>query len=394
MFTDYFFPELGGIQDSIAITSRALGARGHAVDIHAPRYGARDYRLVGTPVRELDLGANVRIRRRMSLPFPSSTRQSRAALPSALGLAACAGRARPDVIHTHSFFGVGLEALLAGAFLGIPVIGTNHTTIAGFGPHIPVRVDRAAAYVLWYYNRCDHVTAPSRSVFEELGQDRLRPPHQVVSNPIDTGLFRPARNDEREAGLARFDQLGPVTGPIIAYAGRLGPEKNIDVLLRAMAVLRGQGVPADLVIAGHGAHEPNLRTLAVELGIAQYVRFVGTLAASELALLLRISEIFALMSTSETQSMALLQAMSSGVPVVAANTRALPEFVCRSNGVLVDPGDVAGLAAALAELLAAPALRRDLGSAGRRFAERYGVETVIDEWEALYRSVLNGRSTA
>ena len=133
MFTDYFFPELGGIQDSIAIASRALGARGHAVDIHAPRYGARDYRLVGAEARELDLGANVRIRRRMSLPFPSSTRQSRAALPSPASLVAYAVRARPDIIHTHSFFGVWLEALLAGAFLGIPVIGTNHTTIAGFG---------------------------------------------------------------------------------------------------------------------------------------------------------------------------------------------------------------------------------------------------------------------
>jgi len=398
VFTDYFFPELGGIQDSIAITSRALGLRGHAVDIHAPRYGAQDYRLVGAEVRDPELGANVRIRRRMSLPFPSSTRQSRAALPSPVALAACAGRRRPDVIHTHSFFGMGLEALLTGTFLGIPVIGTNHTTIAGFGPHIPVRVDRAAAYVMWYYNRCDHVTAPSLSVFEELGLDRLRPPHQVVSNPIDTGLFRPARDDERQAGLAWFAQsgpvTGPVTGPIITYAGRLGSEKNIDVLLRAMAVLRDQGVAGDLVIAGHGAHEPVLRALAVELGIAQHVRFVGTLAAAELALLLQISDIFTMMSTSETQSMALLQAMASGVAVVAANTRALPESVCPANGILVDPGDLAGLAVALAGLLAAPDLRRRLGSAGRRFAERYGVETVVDEWEALYCSVLNGRSTA
>jgi 1,2-diacylglycerol 3-alpha-glucosyltransferase len=394
MFTDYFFPELGGIQDSIAITSRALGTRGHAVDIHAPRYGTRDYRLVGAQVSELDLGANVRIHRRMSLPFPSSTRQSRAALPSPVAWAAYTGLARPDVIHTHSFFGVGLEALFAGAVLGIPVIGTNHTTIAGFGPHIPVRVDRAAAYVMWYYNRCDHVTAPSRSVFDELGLDRLRRPRQVISNPIDTELFRPARNDEREAGLAQFARSGPITGPIITYAGRLGPEKNIGVLLRAMAILRGHGVSADLMLAGHGAHGPVLRALAEELGIGGHVRFVGTLAAAELARLLRISDVFAMMSTSETQSMALLQAMASGVPVVAANTRALPEFVSPANGVLVDPDDPAGLAAVLAELLAVPDQRRRLGSAGRLLAERYGIETVTDQWDVLYRSVLNGRTTA
>jgi glycosyltransferase involved in cell wall biosynthesis len=100
------------------------------------------------------------------------------------------------------------------------------------------------------------------------------------------------------------------------------------------------------------------------------------------------------MSTSETQSMALLQAMASGVPVVAANTRALPEFVSPDNGALVEPNDSVRLAAVLGELLAAPGLRRRMGAAGRIVAEKYGVETVADEWEALYRSVLNGRSIA
>ena len=175
MFTDYFFPELGGIQDSVATISRCPGPSRAQVDIHAPRYGDGDYRRIGAAVRERDLGANVRVHRRASLPFPSSTRQSRAALPSPHRLGGAGGRARPDVIHAHSFFGIGLEALLNGACLGIPVIGTNHTTIAGFGPHMPVRVEWAAAYVMWFYNRCDYVTAPSRSVFEELGMTRLRP---------------------------------------------------------------------------------------------------------------------------------------------------------------------------------------------------------------------------
>jgi glycosyltransferase involved in cell wall biosynthesis len=389
MFTDYFYPELGGIQDSIATISRALGRRGHQVAIYAPRYAAPDYRRIGAEVRERDLGANVRVRRRASLPFPSSTRQSRAALPSPVGWAALR-RTRPDVIHTHSFFGIGLEALLNGACLGIPVIGTNHWTIAGFGPHIPVSVDRAAAYVMWYYNRCGYVTAPSRSVFEELGTARLRRPHRVVSNPIDIDLFTPARADERDALRARFG----LDGPTITYAGRLGAEKNIEVLLRAVAQLRDFGVTAELAIAGHGSHEPILRALAAELGIVRHVRFFGTLAQEDLARLLRISDTFTIMSTSETQSMVLLQAMASGVPVVAADTRALPEFVGPANGVLVDPHDPVALARVLGDLLASPERRRQFGFAGRQSAERYGVELVADEWEALYRSMLDGSSAA
>jgi 1,2-diacylglycerol 3-alpha-glucosyltransferase len=390
MFTDYFFPELGGIQDSIATISRALGLRGYQVDIYAPAYGAADYRRIGAPVRERDLGERVRVRRRPSVPFPSSTRQSRAALPSPIGPAALAKRGRPDVIHVHSFFGIGLEALLNGRFLKIPVIGTNHTTVAGFRGHMPVSVARAAAYVTWFYNHCAYVTAPSRSVFEELGLAKLRRPHGVVSNPIDTRLFTPLPAGERDALRARFG----LAGPTITYAGRLGPEKNIEVLLHAVAALRHRGVVTELAIAGHGSHEPLLRTLAAELGIDGVVRFMGTLPQRNLAQLLQISDTFAMMSTSETQSMVLLQAMASGVPVVAAASRALPEFVGPGNGILVDPDDPAGLARVLEDLLAAPERRLRLGSGGRMSAEKFAVETVTDEWETLYRSVLQGSVAA
>jgi glycosyltransferase involved in cell wall biosynthesis len=390
VFTDYFFPELGGIQDSIATISRALGARGHHVDIFAPRYGARDYARIGAAPVERDLGANVRIRRRASLPFPSSTRQSRAAAPSLLGWTQLTLQDRPDVIHVHSFFGIGLEALLNGAMLKIPVVGTNHTTIAGFAGHIPVSVARASAFVLWFYNRCQYVTAPSRSVFDELGVGALYPPRSVISNPIDTGLFKPADGDARAALRARFG----LSGPVITYAGRLAPEKNITVLLQAVALLKQHGIIAQLAIAGHGSHEAILRDLADELTIVGQVKFLGTLAQQDLTVLLQASDIFAIMSTSETQSMVLLQAMACGLPVIGANTRALPDFIGPDNGLLADPHDPADISAAMAHLLADPARRQTMGEAGRQRAARFGVDAVADEWERLYERVLDGRKGA
>ena len=390
IFTDYFFPELGGIQDSIATTSRSLGARGYRVDIYAPRYAPKDFRRIGTAVFEPDLGPNVRVRRRPSLSFPSSTKQSRAALVSPFGWAALAGRDRPDVIHAQSFFGVGLEALLNSTLLRLPVIGTNHTTIAGFGPHIPLSVKKASAYVAWFYNRCDYVTAPSRSVLEELEEAGMYREGVIVSNPIDIALFRPYRDGEVAALRAQFG----LSNPTITYAGRLGPEKNIEVLLHALAKLRDRGVAADLAIAGHGSHEQVLQALAGDLRLGPKVKFVGTLSQGDLARLLRISDVFAIMSTSETQSMVLLQAMASGVPVVAARARALPEFVGPANGVLVDPHDTACLADAFERLLASSGRRRQLGLAGRQFAQQFSVETVTDEWESLYRSVLHRKQAA
>ena len=180
----------------------------------------RDYRRIGAAVRERDLGANVRVRRRAVAAVP----KLHPAVPRGVALADRLGgagvrRAKPDVIHAHSFFGIGLEALLNGACLGIPVIGTNHTTIAGFGPHIPVSVDRGGAYVMWFYNRCDYVTAPSRSVFDELGTARLCRPHR---RRLQSDRHRPvhARRAPKNATALRA-RFG-LRGPTITYAGRLG----------------------------------------------------------------------------------------------------------------------------------------------------------------------------
>jgi glycosyltransferase involved in cell wall biosynthesis len=88
---------------------------------------------------------------------------------------------------------------------------------------------------MWFHNRCDYVTAPSHSVFAEPGLARLRRPHCVISNQIDTALFRPVCAGERQALKARFG----LTGPTVTYAGRLGPEKIIEVLLQVVALLKG-----------------------------------------------------------------------------------------------------------------------------------------------------------
>jgi glycosyltransferase involved in cell wall biosynthesis len=212
----------------------------------------------------------------------------------------------------------------------------------------------------------------------------------VVSNPIDTDLFVPADASQIPALRQRFG----LSGPVLTYAGRLAPEKNITVLLHAVALLKNHGVPVELAIAGHGSHEHILRALAADLRIAPQVKFLGTLPQQDLTLLLHASDGFAIMSTSETQSMVLLQAMACGLPVIGANTRALPEFIGPDNGLLADPHDPAAIAAAMAHLLADPARRHAMGAAGRLRALRCGAEAITAEWENIYAAVLHGRKPA
>ncbi len=384
VFTDSFHPELGGIQDSIVSTARALGERGHQVVIYAPRAAPQDYRVAGLPAREVELGDQVRVRRLFAVPVPGSTGQSRLLLPTGRRWRELAPW-RPDVLHTHTFLGAGWEALNAARHLRIPLVGTNHWAVGEFSMYVPFAARlfarRSIAAVTRYYNRCTFVTGPSRSVLDEMLSAGLHPPCRVVSNPIDTALFRPATPAQR-CVLKRALGFSDAT---ILYAGRLAIEKNIDVLIRALARVAPQIPTAMLALAGHGTARDRLEQLARELGVAHQVRFLGTLDKTALADAYRAADVFALASTSETQSMVLLQAMSSGLPAVGARWRALPEYITDGTGLLAEPGNHEDFAAQLVTVLRQqPWLRTRMGEDAARAAQRCAISEVVAAWEEIY----------
>src|SRR5258708_25177822 len=161
IFSDNFYPELGGIQDSIFSLAKELARNKHQVDFYVPKATAQDYKVAGLRFSELNLGKNVTVHRLYSLPYPSPTKQSRFVFPTGLRWMELEKR-RPDIIHTQTFFGVGLEAILASRMLKIPIIGTDHWAITEFSHYSPFRREifswYSLQYVSWYYNRCDFVT--------------------------------------------------------------------------------------------------------------------------------------------------------------------------------------------------------------------------------------------
>lgn len=388
VFTDSFYPELGGIQDSVLSLTRALGERGHEIVIYAPAPGQKDYALAGLPVREADLGGNVSVRRIFSLPVPSSTGQSRLLLPNGQRWRELASF-RPDLIHTHTFLGAGWEALRAAKHLGRPLIGTNHWAIGEFSAYTPFSAAFFARSsikaVTWYYNRCALVSGPSRSVVDEMRAFGLRKPYAIVSNPIDTCLFRPGTPAEKASLKSR---LG-FSKTTIIYAGRLAIEKNIDVLIRAIALLKRDVPDVMLALAGHGTARSRLERLAHELGVAHRVKFLGTLDKAKLADAYRAADVFAIASTSETQSMVLLQAMSSGLPAVGARWRALTEYIPSAAGFVAEPGSPDDFAAKLAIILGQPSLQKSLGENAARIAQRFSIDNVAKMWEEIYASTIS-----
>lgn len=386
IFSDNFYPEISGIVDSITTTAKELASRGHYVRFCVPRYSAANFKKAGKDFTEINLGENISIDRLPAIPVPTSTKQGRFAIPLS-SYAKSLAAFKPDVIHTQLFFGAGLEALMVKRKLHVPLLGTNHTAISEFVKQTPIgfpAVERAMLkYVSWYYNHCEFVTAPSQSVFTEMEQYGFRKPHQVLSNPIDTDTFSPIKTSEEREALQREFKLSDFA---IIYAGRLAPEKNIDVVLRAVAEAKTVIPNISFALAGHGAAETELKKLTQTLGLEKIVTFTGTLNAATLAKLYRAGNVFAIASTSETQSMVLMQAMASGIPVVGVNARALPEYIRPENGYIVAPGDFKHMAKNFITLAQDRSKAEAMGRAGRTHALQFSTKAIADAWENIYRN--------
>ncbi len=383
IFSDNFYPELGGIQDSILTLSRSLALRGHRVTLCVPSFSRRDCEIAKLPYRELHLGPRIEIRRFASFHFPSSTRQSRCVVPAFRRWRAL----KPygiDLIHTQTFFGVGLEALSAAKHLGVPLIGTNHTEPSAFDDYVPIgkQVFRSLSMkaVNTYYNKCNVVLAPSETLRADMMAHGLTVPSDVLSNPIDTELFSPGGG---RAALKKKFGLGAQS---MVFAGRLGIEKNIDVLIRAFALLSPKHPELTLAIAGHGSHQRALRALGKKLGIDQGMLFLGTLSSPDLAGLMQASDIFCIASTSETQSMTVLQAMSTGIPAIGVDMQALPEYIKHErHGLIVPPGNPEAFAKAAEELLNDDSKRLAFGeNASRWVRSNFSISAVTDKAERIY----------
>jgi glycosyltransferase involved in cell wall biosynthesis len=383
IFSDNFYPELSGITDSIILLAKRLAKLGHEICFFVPSYSLRNYQILNLSKKELRLGRKVNIKRFFSLPAPFAGLQSRLVLPEFSGN--IFKKFKPDIIHSQLFFGAGLEGLIRAKLNKLPLVGTNHTAISEFVKFVPFNskiFERISLkYAAWYYNHCDFVTAPSRSVFSEMSQYGFKRPGQVISNPVDTALFHPTSD---KAQVKKQFGLGNNT---IVYAGRLAPEKNIETVIRAVMLASQKVSDIDLAIAGSGKSESELRQLVDKLGVKNKIKFLGTLSQQELVKLYQASEIFTIASTSETQSLVLMQALACGLPAVVVDARALPEYVNGQNGYVVKADDCRAMADKLILLLENPDLRQKLGQGACNFVQQFSAANIAKVWEKVYERI-------
>jgi glycosyltransferase involved in cell wall biosynthesis len=355
--------ETGGMETMTAALAQALAARGHRVGITClEREGelAEGLRRAGIPVAFVPCPGTSPILR----PHP--------------GLRAHFAAREPNVVHAHN--GVWAKAALAARAAGVTAI--MHTA-HGFSLGEPWFGD---ALRWWAGLRTDIVVAVSAPLCEHLIRKARIPASRVatVINGIDTIRFAPAG----KSGILREALgIGPDI-PLMGCVARLDPIKNHALLLEAMALLARQVPDIRLALVGDGPLREPLREQAEALGLGGRVLLAGTLADTAPAD--RDLDVFVLPSVSEGTSISILEAMASGIPVVATavggTARLLDGGAC---GTLVPSGDAAAMAEAIRSLLTDQGARARMAQSAReRILMEFGHAAMVRAYEKLYRQAV------
>jgi glycosyltransferase involved in cell wall biosynthesis len=310
-------------------------------------------------------------------------------LQATLRLAQLIRRLRPDILHTHTAK-AGAVGRMAAALVGDArppiVVHTFHGHVLRgyFGPRLSYGFRLLER---WLAKRTDALVAVSPEVRDELVRLGVGPAGKfhVVRVGIELG-GRVAGVDGRAETRRRLGIAGESF--TVGWVGRMtGVKRTSDVLL-AFKRLRERGVDAFLCMIGDGPEREQLERRAHELGIMKRTLFLGY--QEEVAPYYAALDAMILPSGNEGTPVSAIEALAAGRPVVATRVGGLPDVVREGeDGFLVAPGDVDELAERLEQLAGDDELRRRMGEAGReRVLPRYSVERLIDDVDALYRSLL------
>lgn len=368
-FTEVYRPVVNGVVESVDSLAGGLRSRGHEVYCFAPQMpGAEDS---SSPVFRMP-----------SLPLPTNT-------PYRLTLPLVSRRnvnniiKRLHVIHVHSMFVTGWTGLRYARRYGIPIVYTYHTQLEAYAHYVPFEphATRFAATQLTrtFGNVVDAVIVPTPAMAKHVRDAGVETRIEIIPSGIDVDRFGEGRRDEElraYAGARDGDRL-------VLFVSRLAREKNVDVLLRALAAVADASLK--LVIAGDGPARDELEALARELGVGERVRFLGGVAREQLPDLYASADAFAFPSTTETQGLVQAEALAAGAYVIAADVPSNRDVV-GAAGRFVAP-TVEGFASALAGLQRpAPSVASHARAAASGFSIAHQVDRVLAVYESLLGS--------
>lgn len=363
LFTDAYLPSPNGVATSIYLLKRELRRMGHEAWVMAPEipdYDPSEEWVVRVP----------------SVPYPFFEGQ-RLALPSSRLLPT-----KFEIFHSHSPLFIGIWGAQLAHRRHLPHVSTFHTHLEKYAHYVPgvatleKYIGLMTSYSTLFYNRADVVIAPTEPV-KRLAETSygIEREIKVIPTGIDTEIL---------GGAPEPASPWPSGKRRLLHVGRLGREKSVDVVFKAMAEILKES-QAHLALIGIGPAREELEQLARELGILEHLTFVGRIPYEQIGGYYRMTELFLFGSTTETQGLVLWEAQAMGVPVVSVGAEGTLEGVEESrSGYLVAPGDHYALAQKALELLRDEDLRQRFSAEARKFADQRSAKRVAEKIVEMY----------
>ncbi|CAG1006897.1 1,2-diacylglycerol 3-alpha-glucosyltransferase [Anaerolineales bacterium] len=372
LFTDTYAPQVNGVSISLQLISEGLQKRGHQVTVFAPKF----------PGYTDDQPGVVRLPSLKYLNDPPIYVAVLGTPRSTWSLS----RKHFDVLHAHSPLTVGLLAYLTASTKNLPLIYTYHTSIMDYTHYLKViggtGVIRHAAR--WFSatstNLGHQIVVPSPKFYRLLLEQKVKKPIHVIPNGIDLSNFKTAKNP----GSFR-NRLGlkPDT-PMLLSVGRVDPEKRLDFLIDAFALMADRVPDAHLIFAGDGSSRKKLEEHAAATKVNNRIHFLGMVKRVELPDLLHDATVFLSASTTEVHPISVIEAIASGLPLVAVQDEAFEGMIVEGENGHLTPLDVDAYADKLASLVNDPERLARYGKRSLELSEKYSIESQVRTLEQLY----------
>ena len=372
LFTDTYAPQVNGVSISLQLVSEGLQRKGHQVTIFAPRIpGYKD-----------DQPGVVRLPSLKYLNDPPIYVAVLGTPRSTWSLT----RKHFDVLHAHSPLTVGLLAYFTASTKNLPLIYTYHTSITDYTHYLKViggtGVIRHAAR--WFSttstNLGDQIVVPSRKFHSLLLEQKVTKPIHIIPNGIDLSNFKTAKHP---GSFRKKLGLKP-DAPILLSVGRIDPEKRLDFLIDAFARLADRIPEAQLVFAGDGSARKKLEEHAAATKVNDRIHFLGMVNRAELPDLLHDATIFLSASTTEVHPISVIEAIASGLPLVAVQDEAFEGMIVENENGHLTPLDVGAFSDRLVKLLSNPEKLVRYGKRSIELSEKFSIEGQVRALEDLY----------
>lgn len=369
MVTETYPPEVNGVARTVGLMAEGLQKRGHSVQLVRPRQNGHDIAARGHRFEELLA---------RGLPIPRYT-QLKMGLPAKGELLREWRERRPDVVHIATEGPLGWSALSAARKLDIPVATDFHTNFHAYSRHYGFAwlARPVMAYLRHFHNRADCTLVPTTELAEALGALGYRG-LRVVGRGVNPDVFHP----ERRSRELRAEWGADDDTPVAVCVSRFAPEKNFPLVIEAFEAMRRARPDAKLVLVGDGPLSAELARHKVGTVIA------GRLVNGKLSAHYASGDIFLFPSTTETFGNVTLEAMASGLAIVAYRYAAAREHLEHERSALLAPfGDAQAFVSAACRMVQDLPMAKSLGRAARAAARSLTWERIADDFEQALSDV-------